>query len=155
MRNLIRIFIPALILLAACEQPIKAFRASPVASSKPGLPPVPTKQNSPTYIQKIDSNLIDLLADYRSGKDLSQAAQERGLTVGNNKEVLVDIYVNGSVDQASSDLTKLGMTVQSTSEAYKVVEGFLPIDSVDQAAQKEVVKAILPVMATGTNQTQP
>lgn len=127
----------------------------PAGSSKTDPPSSSTKQGTPPYLQKIDSHLLDLLADYQSGKDPVQAAQGLGLVVDSKRGVLVDVYVYGSLAQSSSDLTKLGMSVQSTSEAYNVVEGFLPIDQVVPTAQKEVVKGILAVIPNQFNSTQP
>jgi hypothetical protein len=104
-------------------------------------------------MKKIDSHLQSLIADFLSGKDLKQSAQSNGLQITDTQEVLVDIYVIDSVSEASIQFTALGMTVQSTNESMKVVEGYLPVDRILALARLDITKAILPVMGLSTNKT--
>ena len=155
MKTLLGINLFILALLAACGQPSPISRTQPGGSLETILSTIQPKQTDLTYINKVNSHLQNLVAAYLSGKDVEQAAHGYGIKIINKKEILVDIYINDSVSEASAQLTKMGMTVQATNETSKVVEGSLSIDLILPAAQLDIVKAILPVMATGTNQNTP
>ena len=144
----------ALLLLAGCtnSQPQSSpqTKQSTQRLEKILAETAPAEPDS-SYLGKIDSNLQSLIADYLSGEDIKQSAQNYGLQVTENNEVLVDIYVNGSIDPAITQLTELGMLVQATNESFNVVEGLLPINNVLPVARLDTIKALLPVMASGTN----
>lgn len=110
-----------------------------------------TGQSDFSYLGKIDDNLKKLVTASLSGENVIQAAQELGLTVTDDKEVLLDIYVTNPVNEASMQLTSLGMTVQSTNASFGVVEGLLPISQVLKVARLESTKTLLPVAAFGTD----
>lgn len=144
-----------LLLLIACDRSQSVHRDNTRGGLEEILSTTQPKQTNFAYIKKIDSHLQNLVADYLSGKDYTQSAQANGIRINNKKEVLVDIYTNDSSTLASVQLTKLGMTVTATNESYNIVEGALRIDLVIPAAQLDIVKAIMPVMGTGTNQIKP
>lgn len=155
MKPLFKLSLLFLLFSTACSHPL----ADPAEHSQRGpgtiLSTTQPKQSEPSYLKKIDSNLQNLVADYLSGKDATQAAKAYGLTINAKNEVLVDIYINGSVTPASNQLMKMGMTVQATNEAFHVVEGFLPIELVIPTAKLDTVKALLPVVGYGTNPINP
>jgi hypothetical protein len=155
MKVVSKVSLVILLLLTACDWSQSARRDHPRGGLEEILSTTQPKQTNFGYIKKIDSNLQNLVADYLSGRDSAQSARAYGIRINNKKEVLVDIYTNDSATAASMQLTKLGMTVLAINESHNIVEGALPIDLVIQAAQLDIVKAIMPVMGSGTNQIKP
>jgi hypothetical protein len=144
-----------LLLLTACDRSQAVRHDYTRGGLEEILSTTQPKQTNFAYINKIDSNLQNLVADFLSGKDSVQSAKAYGIRINSKKEVMVDIYTNDSPTVASMELTRLGMTVQATNESYNIVEGTLPIDLVIPAAQLDIVKAIMPVVGSGTNQIKP
>ncbi len=130
--------------------------AAPASIQSPDIPADMKPTGGPTrddasFNRKIGSNLRTLLADDQSGKDVQRAARDLGLRLSIKKEVLLDIYVTNHAQQAAARFTALGMTVQSVSENGGIVEGLLPLNAVPAVARLDFVKALLPVMAFGTD----
>ena len=152
MMRLFLVFFATLFLLMGCGQSLSTVSPKPSHDElEVILAATETGQSDVSYLGKIDGNLRSLVSASLSGKDVNQAAQALGLTVTDNKEVLLDIYVTNPVSEASVQLTLLGMTVLSTNESYGVVEGLLPISQVLAVARLDITKSMLPVTAFGTN----
>lgn len=105
-----------------------------------------------SYVKKINSQIQTLLADYLAGKDIGQTASGLGLKVSDSAEVLVDIYITGSVDDAFPQLKNLGMQVVAFDDTNDIVEGWLPLDAVIAVAQLANTKALMPVTAFGIDE---
>ncbi len=69
-------------------------------------------------------------------------------------EVLVDVYVDGSLDQTAEALRDLGMRVRAVSHhaPQRMVEGWLPVSSLTEAAALDETRALLTVPEVGTNE---
>jgi hypothetical protein len=144
--------IAILCLLAGCGQSQSTAVPKPSRDELEAiLAATETVQSDFSYLGKIDDNLKKLITASLSGENVTQTAQALGLTVTDDKEVLLDIYVTNPVDEASMQLASLGMTVQSTNASFGVVEGLLPIGQVLKVARLENTKALLSVAAFGTD----
>ena len=69
--------------------------------------------------------------------------------------VLVDVYVTGSVSSRAEELRSHGMSVQAVSrrEPQRMVEGWLPVDALEQVAALPGTRAIAPIYPGGLNAT--
>jgi hypothetical protein len=93
---------------------------------------------------KLDSHLQDLLIVQLSGGDAVRMAAASKLSMQEDEAILVDVYVQGPLDEATSQLTALGMQVLATNEAYGgFVEGYLPVASLLAATSSPNVRAVL------------
>jgi hypothetical protein len=103
-------------------------------------------------LKKMDSHLLDLAFADLSGQDVRRARQNSSMKISNNRAVLLDIYINGSLDQAVTQLKGMGMQVMATNDAFGgVIEGYLPVTSLIPAANLSFTKALLPITANGVN----
>ena len=103
-----------------------------------------------SYIRKLDSHIQTLLIDYLKGNDINQIASREGIEIS-DLSILVDIYINGEVKVADSCLREIGMDIRAQDNVQHIAEGWLPLDSILEAAQCEKVQAIIPVTAFVTN----
>src|SRR4051794_28945308 len=76
---------------------------------------------------KLDSH-VQALATARLRSRAPTADERSGLTLSPSGEVLVDVYVDGDLGSARSELEALGMRVQAVSrrQPERMVEGWLP-----------------------------
>jgi hypothetical protein len=155
MKLVLKVSLLILLMLTACGRSQVERRDTNRGGLEEILSTTQPKQVNLEYLKKIDGNLQNLVVDYLSGKDSAQSARARGIKINDKREVMVDIYTNDSPTLASMQLTKLGMTVLDTNESLHIVEGALPIDLVLPSAQLDIVKAIIPVMGSGTDQINP
>jgi hypothetical protein len=103
------------------------------------------------HLRKLDSNLQALIADDLDHHDVVATSRHRDLEVSNDKRVLVEVYVHGAADVAADALTQQGMQVTGTNNPNGMVEGWLPLGAVIQAASLDVVRAVIPVTAIGVD----
>lgn len=92
------------------------------------------------YLRKLDSHLQDLATANLTGRSGSR----QGLTMSGNS-VAVDVYVNGSIDEAAGKLRALGMHVTAVSrvEPERMVEGYLPVSALTDTAALGSTHAVL------------
>ena len=92
------------------------------------------------YLRKLDSHLQDLATANLTGRSGSR----QGLTMSGNS-VAVDVYVNGSIDEAAGQLRALGMQVSAVSrvEPERMVEGYLPVSALTDSAALGSTHAVL------------
>jgi len=97
-------------------------------------------------LHKLDSRLQDLMITHLQRGVVRRDAERAGIKVADAQKVLVDIYLQGSLDQAQDELEALGMQVVATNEAFGgIVEGYLPVDALLSAAGLDDTKALLVV----------
>ena len=111
----------------------------------------PISATSLSDLSKLDSHLMDLVSSELSGADIVQTAQANDLQIDNNQKVLVDVYINGDLDQSVVGLQEMGMLVLATNSSFGVVEGYLPVSSILSATSLEQTKAFLPITMFGTD----
>src|SRR3954470_11661323 len=87
------------------------------------------------YLRKLDSHLQDLATAGLTGRSVSRVGGDQGLTMSGDS-VSVDVYVNGSIDDAAARLRALGMKVAAVSpvEPERMVEGLLPLSALTDTA---------------------
>jgi hypothetical protein len=102
---------------------------------------------------KLDSHLQRVVATEQSNGNAQGAGSDAGVQVDAKERALVDVYVRGPVGAAADALRAAGMTVTvATSKApVPMVEGWLPVDLADAVAKLDVVRAVVPVMGSGSN----
>ena len=100
-----------------------------------------------TNLAKLDSHLQDLVSAQLSKSDVAAAAHTSGIRLNKSQAALVDIYVHGTLPDAVSQLKALGMQVKATNASFGgVVEGYLPVNSMVEAASLQQTKAFMPVI---------
>lgn len=106
-------------------------------------------------LDKLDGGLVLLRSGpteaARGGTGLAPA---NGYEMSPSGKVLVDVYVDGSLGATEAALRDLGMTVEATygEEPYKMVEGYLPVDKLDEASAVAGTQAIVGVPGEATNE---
>jgi hypothetical protein len=101
------------------------------------------------YLKKMDSHLQTLVADHLLQMDLSVTAAQEDLHFTSDGMLLIDVYVTGSVHEATRVLEEQGMQVAATDDHFGIVEGSLPVDAVLAVAELDFTKALMPVTAFG------
>jgi hypothetical protein len=102
---------------------------------------------------KLDSHLQGLAAAADRNANAVALGRSEGLRVSGGERVMVDVYVHGKAARAAAELRSAGMDVAVVTDKAPVpmVEGWLPLDAVDAVAKLAAVRAVVPVMASGTN----
>ena len=102
---------------------------------------------------KLHSQIRRLIADQQQGRPVRPPGQAAGLKVDAGARVLVDVYVDGEAGQAAGLLRQAGMDVQAATNKAPVhmVEGWLPVAAATHAAALGAVRAVVPVVAYGTD----
>lgn len=101
---------------------------------------------------EIGSALQSLQSTQDRGGDVAQRAQDAQLDVTPGERVMVDVYVTGDLDAAADRLRAGGMQVLATAaEPLPVVEGRVPIESLDEVSATRAVRGVQPVEAGGTD----
>ena len=126
---------------------------------------------SPRYahLAKLDNSLQMLAADELRGRPLKTDAellssadaqapggsliQGTGAALSARDEVLVDVYVEGSVAAAAGRLRELGMRVSAVNqvEPQRLVEGWLPVGALVDASRIADAEALRSIPAEQTN----
>lgn len=102
----------------------------------------------PAYIDELSSQLQPLRD---GGPGDGAAAREGGLSVDAGR-VLVNVYVDGNPAAAAGELSALGMDVAATAtEPRPVVEGYLPLDALPEAAKLDGAYAVTSPSGGGTD----
>ena len=101
------------------------------------------------YLAKLDSHLQDVAVNRSDDQGVARAAEHEGVTLAPTGGVAVDVYVDGDLAAAQSQLRALGMRISAASDAApeRVVEGTLSPSALTQAAALPGTHAILPVIA--------
>jgi hypothetical protein len=103
------------------------------------------------YLDKIDSNLQDLIADALENRSLDYRAMPHGLLMSSHDEVQGDVYTTISPGEASTALESLGMQIEATNEEFRVLEGRLPLNSIMEIADLSITRAVIPVFGFGVD----
>ncbi|MDP9257297.1 MAG: S8 family serine peptidase [Actinomycetota bacterium] len=140
-------------LLATCVAPAAAETADPGATltrlvQEVGGRGAATTPQHYAYLRKIDSHLQDVAASRLgtgSAASAAVAARRQGVTVSVQGAALVDVYVHGNVEHAAVHLRTLGMRVTAVSDRapQRMVEGYLPPESIAPAAALAETEAII------------
>lgn len=102
----------------------------------------------PAFLGQLGSQLQPIRDD---GKGDVALARETGLTV-NDRAVIVDVPISGDLDAAVARLESIGMEVIATGDDPRpTVEGYLPLDAINDAARLGLTDAVLPVMGGGVD----
>lgn len=102
----------------------------------------------PAFVEELSSQLQPLHDD---GQGDLGAARDSGLSIDRGK-VLVDVYLSGDPQAAAEELRALGMDVAATAtDPRPVVEGFLPLASLAEAARLDGSEAVISPMGGGTD----
>ena len=100
----------------------------------------------PTDLGKLDSRLQNLLIVQLSGGNSTRMADASQLSMHEDDAILVDVYLQGPLEESTNQLVALGMQVLATNEAYGgFVEGYMPVSSLPSAARLPNVRALLAV----------
>ena len=118
-------------------------------------------------LARLDSGLRLLSAAAERGEQVTEDTAGRpvpagsgtlsrssGYAVSPSGDVLVDVYVEGSVSHAANQLRDLGMDVDATSRtvAQPMVEGWLPAEALDDATTVAGVRALVGIPSEATNE---
>src|SRR4051794_31161498 len=105
--------------------------------------------DGPGYLQEVGSALLPL----RGGNDDAIAdARLNEVRVSRADRTVVDVYVSGPIDEAVAKLRAAGMSVGATAtDPVHVVEGWIPVTDLGQAAKLGVSDAVVPAEAGGTD----
>lgn len=108
------------------------------------------------HLDKLDSGLALLSAGgpaRRPGDNTVQQSTGYQLSPS-GQSVLVDVYVDGSLRNTERSLRDLGMVVDATyaREPYTMIEGYLPVDRLDDATAIVGTQALVGVPADATNE---
>ena len=96
----------------------------------------------PPPLAKVESALLEL----RSG------SSPHALELAPGGRVWVDVYVNGDLDAAATALRARGLRVGATAERpFRIVEGALPIEALDEVARLSAVRAVAAVYPGGVD----
>lgn len=103
-------------------------------------------------LENVSSQVQGLVAQEEAGRDVATSADNASVVVTPGDRVLVDVYVNGDVGEAAAGLRVRGLQVLATaSDPYGVVEGYLPVDAVREAAQLKSTDAIVAALPGETD----
>ena len=98
---------------------------------------------APGPLAKVESALLDLRAD---------PSRSQGLALGRGGRVWVDVYLKGGLRTATSALAARGLRVADTARhPFRIVEGTLPIDSLEEVAALSSVRAVAAVYPGGVD----
>jgi hypothetical protein len=106
---------------------------------------------NPNNLKKLDSNLQLLIADYFVDINSLNLAVNRGIQVDSQGAILIDIYLNEEPNNVMDLLNEKNMEVESISDTYLLIEGWMPIINIIEITQMNEVKGILPVIDNVTD----
>ena len=103
-------------------------------------------------LENVSSQVQALVAQEEAGRDVATSADNASVVVTPGDRVLVDVYVKGDFGEAAAALRVEGLQVLATAEdPYGVVEGYLPVDAVRDAAQLKSTEALVAAMPGQTD----
>ena len=128
----------------SCAGFVAAATAAAVLASGAGAATSP----GPAFVDELSSHLQPLRDDGRG--DVADA-RDAGLSVVDGK-VLVDVYFTGAPERGAGELQALGMDVGATAtEPRPVVEGYLPLGSLADAAKLAGAEAVTAPLGVGSD----
>jgi hypothetical protein len=110
--------------------------------------PTPKQRAEHAYIRKLQDKLARLVIASMNGADVEKVASDNLIMMTSDRKVLVEILVNGNVGEATRQLIELGMEVTGSSDRFRIVSGYLPLELILPAARLQVVRAIIAPYAT-------
>ncbi|HEX3733872.1 MAG TPA: S8 family serine peptidase [Solirubrobacterales bacterium] len=103
------------------------------------------------YLRELDGNLQALAAE--ESLPATPLGKLSGPAVTPAGKTLVDVYVDGDMGSASQQLRSVGMEVEAVSHTQpeRLVEGYLPVDALTEAAALGATTALVAAAPGGTD----